>query len=313
MTGSIHVVRAGLHTTVQDVGRWGYQSQGVSVAGPMDPFHHRLANALVGNDRAAATLEVTMSGPELEFEDERLVAVTGAVFTLRLDNTVIPPRHAFVAPRGSRLQFGDRTYGARAYVAVAGGVDVPRVLGSRATHTPSGIGGWRGRAVTKGDRLPLGPVPRTRSSRVHPLAYESVFTSPAIVRVLLGPQSDRFADAAQEVLQSAPYAVTNESDRMGYRLVGPPLRHSRGADTISEPTAIGTIQVPASGQPILLMADRQTAGGYPKLATAITADIGVAGQAAPGDCLSFVVCTMDVAHTALLEAERALMAIEAAR
>lgn len=311
--GSVHVIRPGLHTTVQDVGRWGSQSHGVSVAGAMDPFSHRLANALVGNDRLAATLEVTMTGPELEFEDERLVAVTGATFALRLDGVAISSRHALVVPARSRLQFGERVRGARAYVAVAGGFDVPRVLGSRATHAPSGLGGWCGRALLKGDRLPLGAGARSRSRYIHPLIHEFPATSPAIVRVIAGPHLDRFAEGALDVLQSAPYTVANESDRMGYRLIGPVLAHSAGADTISEPTPIGTLQVPASGQPILLMADRQTAGGYAKLATAITADIGIAGQAAPADRIAFRVCTLAAAHDALLEAERVLMAIEAAR
>jgi antagonist of KipI len=278
----------------------------------MDPFHHRLANGLVGNHREAATLEVTIGGPELEFDDERLVAVAGAVFDLRLDNTEISSGRAFVVPAGARLRFGERRCGARAYVAVEGGIDVPRILGSRATHTPSGIGGWRGRMLVAGDRLPLGP-PFPRRPRRFPLAPTPAFSSPLVVRALLGPQQDRFTTEAQDVLQSAPYIVASDSDRMGYRLIGPLLTHAGRADTISEPTAIGTVQVPASGRPILLMADRQTAGGYPKLATVITADLGMAGQAAPGDALSFVLCTMADARAALLDSERTLMAYEAAR
>lgn len=308
MTASLRVVKPGMLTTIQDRGRWGLQSRGVPVAGPMDPCSHRVANALVGNDDDAATLEVTLLGPELEFDDERIVAVAGAEFELAVDGRPVPASTSFMVPAGGRLRFGQRARGARAYVGIAGGVAVPATLGSRATHLISRMGGLDGRALKAGDRLPLGDRPGrpAPAARLIP-AVTRLPQGAAQIRVLPGPQVDYFAADALDALQSAPYAVGAKSDRMGFRLEGPRLTHARGADIISDATPLGVLQVPASGQPILLMADRQTAGGYPKLATVISADIGIAGQLGPGDTLQFVVCTPREAMTALIAQERALM------
>src|SRR4051812_4255635 len=279
-------------TTVQDSGRWGYQSRGVPVAGPMDPVSHRLANALVGNGRGAALLEITLIGPELEFEDERLVAVAGADYDLSLDGRPAPPRAPFTVSAGSRLRFGTRRLGARAYLAVSGGIVVPSVLGSRSTHLVSAMGGMSGRALIAGDRLPLGDSTLPHGTALAPQsAVVALPNRQALLRVLPGPQVDYFAPDALEILQSASYIVARNSDRMGFRLDGPGLTHARGADILSDATPLGVLQVPASGQPILLMADRQTTGGYPKLATVISADMAVAGQLAPDDAIRFVVCT----------------------
>jgi antagonist of KipI len=324
------VVKPGLQTTIQDQGRWGFQSFGVPVAGPMDPCSHRLANALVGNDARAATLEITLVGPEVEFEGERVVAVTGAEFVLTLDGRVVEGgNRAFVAPAGSRLRFGSRGRGSRAYLAIAGGVAVTPTLGSRSTHLVSRTGGLDGRALAAGDRVPVGePNVVGRRQRVGGVAshrrlaggpvrggqfVEGIAALPdrhARIRVLPGPQRERFADHALDALQSAPYTIANDSDRMGFRLQGPALAHRLGADIISDATPLGVLQVPSSGQPVLLMADRQTTGGYPKIATVITADIGIAGQLGPGDTISFEVCSRPSAMAALIAQERALMAIE---
>jgi antagonist of KipI len=310
---SIHVLRPGLHTTVQDLGRWGFQSQGVSVAGPMDPFSHRFANALVGNSRDAATLEITLIGPVLEFESHCLIAITGAEFAVTVDSAPLPYAHAVRVPARARLHFGNRLRGARAYLAVDGGFDAPVVLGSRSTHVPTGIGGWNGRALQKGDRLPLGVSVRRPVAPAHRSAHaHDTLMDPAVVRVLSGPDDQLFADDALEALQSAPYAIGADSDRMGFRLRGPQLRHRDGADIISDATPTGSVQVPGSGQPILLMADRQTTGGYPRIATVISADLGIAGQRAPGDSVSFRVCTAADALAALIARENALLALDAA-
>lgn len=312
--GVVCVIKPGMLTTVQDSGRWGFQSCGVPVAGPMDPVSHRLANALVGNDRDAATLEVTLLGPELEFDDERLVAVAGAEFALTVDGRATPSNAPFIVAAGSHLRFGARGRGARAYVAIAGGVAVPKTLGSRATHLISCMGGVGGRALTAGDRLPLGdPAHLPRMVLGPQVATVELPDRHARIRVLPGPQVDYFAANALDVLQSAPYTIAQNSDRMGFRLNGPALTHARGADIISDATPLGVLQVPGSGQPIVLMADRQTTGGYPKIATVIAADIAVAGQLAPADTIAFVVCTPAEAMAALIAQERALMAVEARR
>ena len=308
---SVCVIKPGMLTTVQDAGRWGYQSRGVPVAGPMDPVSHRLANALVGNDRDAALLEVTLLGPALEFEDERLVAVTGADFDLSLDGRQVASRAPFIVSRGSHLRFGRRQLGARAYLAISGGIAVTPVLGSRSTHLVSKMGGAGGRALIAGDRLPLGDPSQPQGMVLAP--QEAIVALPdrqATVRVLPGPQLDYFTPDALDLLQSALYIVGHNSDRMGFRLEGPRLTHARGADIISDATPLGVLQVPASGQPILLMADRQTTGGYPKIATVIAADLSVVGQLAPADSVAFVVCTRADAIKALIAQERGLMALE---
>jgi biotin-dependent carboxylase-like uncharacterized protein len=212
------------------------------------------------------------------------------------------------------LQFHARRQGVRAYLAVAGGMAVRPTLGSRATHVVSAMGGLDGRALKAGDRLPLGD--RSTAGGAAPALEAPLIALPrgeARIRVLPGPQLDYFSGDALETLQSAPYVIAPNSDRMGFRLTGPRLAHSRGADIISDATPLGVLQVPASGQPILLMADRQTAGGYPKLATVITADMSVAGQLGPGDALTFTVCTPRDALAALIAQERALMALESWR
>jgi antagonist of KipI len=310
---SLHVIRPGLQTTVQDRGRWGLQSRGVPTAGPMDPCAHRLANLLAGNDADAATLEITIVGPELEFDDERVVAVAGAEFVLSVDGRSRPMHQPFTVPTGSRLRFGERRSGARAYLAVAGGVVVPPILGSRSTHLVSGMGGIDGRAAVAGDRLPLGiphgaPHAMMQPGRIPRLPEAGQATT---IRVMAGPHHDRFAAGALDALQSAPYVIRPESDRMGFRLEGPPIEHTGSADIISDATPLGVLQVPASRQPVLLMADRQTTGGYPHIATVIAADIGLAGQLAPGDLVRFELCTLDVALAALIHQEQALMAVDA--
>jgi antagonist of KipI len=317
--GLIQIVKPGMLTTIQDNGRWGFQSRGVPVAGPMDPYSHRVANALVGNTVDAATLEITLLGPELGFDDERVVAVAGAEFELTVDGNAVAAGAPFVVRAGSRLQFGRRVHGSRSYVAVSGGIVTPSMLGSRATHLVSAMGGVGGRALKAGDSLPLGPsrsngTARARASvdsSTRAISLQSrLVGSPARVRVLAGPQVEYFSPDSLDRLQSAPYVISGKSDRMGFRLDGPVLRHLRGADIISDATPLGVLQVPASGQPILLMADRQTTGGYPKIATVITADLAVAGQLGPGDRISFSLCSPRDAMAALIAQERALMALE---
>jgi biotin-dependent carboxylase-like uncharacterized protein len=310
VSATLTVLSPGLHTTVQDLGRWGHQSLGVSVAGAMDPYAHRLANAIVGNRREAATLEVTLLGPQLRFDDDRMVAVAGGWFELTLDGHVVPMGQALAARAGAVLAFGERQRGARAYVAVEGGIDVTPVLGSRSTHVATGMGGVDGRGLRAGDRIPLGSRPAAAPRRGVTPTELTGETGPIVVRVLPGPQDDRFVSDALDALVSAPYRVGVDSNRMGFRLEGPALRHRHGADVISDATPLGSIQVPGSGQPVLLMADRQTTGGYAKLATVITADIGAAAQAAPGDLLQFVLCSEADALAALVARERPLLAVE---
>ncbi|HVL65652.1 MAG TPA: biotin-dependent carboxyltransferase family protein [Vicinamibacterales bacterium] len=304
---AITVVRAGMLTTVQDLGRWGHQHLGVPVAGPMDWYAHRLANRLVGNPDDAAALEVTLIGPELATDAHVVCATAGAEFELTAGGRSIVPGEAFELRAGERLRFGPCRAGCRATLAVAGGLAVPPVLGSRATSLISRLGPFGGRALQAGDSLPVGTGPR------RPPATGAVRLAPpaggARLRVVPGPHEDRFAAGTVEDLPARRYVVTPESNRMGYRLEGPPIVHSGSADMLSDATPVGSIQVPASGLPILLMADRQTTGGYPRIATVITADLPVAGQLAPGDWIEFVPCTRRQAVEALRERVAALQGL----
>ena len=302
----VEIRKPGWLTTIQDAGRWGHQGRGVTVSGPMDWFSHRLANALVGNAESAATLEVTLTGPEIVFEDAAWFAVTGAEFPLQLNAAPVPISKGPVHARsGDTVTFGPRIRGARAYVAVAGGLLVAPVLGSRSTHVLSRFGGLEGRALRAGDRIEFGGSNKSFERRLS--AALTLPAGGARLRVLPGPHEDRFEPETVGKLHSSRYVLSPRSDRMGYRLEGSPLPWSPDAtELISSATVPGVVQVPSLGQPILLMADRATTGGYPMIATVITADLPLAGQLAPGDWIEFVPCTRHEAVAALREREDAL-------
>jgi antagonist of KipI len=282
MTGlrTLSVLSAGLLTTVQDRGRWGHQASGVPVAGPMDPVSHDAANAIVGNAPDAATLEITIVGPALRFDVAARLVVAGADLAAAVDGTPLPLSQARDVAPGAVLTFGHRRRGARAYVAIDGGVASPLVLGSRATHAVTGFG----RPLASGDVLPLGPGHQRSGLRWTPITLPA---GGARVRVRRGPQTEAATDAALAVLTRSRFVISPHSNRMGYRLTGPAIPLPPGPPMISDATFVGGIQVTPSGEAIVLMADRQTTGGYPQIATVITADVGVAGQLAPGDWLEF--------------------------
>jgi KipI family sensor histidine kinase inhibitor len=304
-TRAVTVVRAGLFTTIQDRGRWGQQASGVPVSGAMDVVSHRVANLLVGNRGDAATLEVTLVGPELRVEQETLVAIAGADLQPSIDGSAVPLGVAATCRAGSVLRFGERRSGARAYVAFDGGVDVPMTLGSRSTHVGAALGGVDGRALAAGDRLPLGRTDdEDDPSRSLPPREGPV--GGARLRILPGPQDGFFSELDFTSLERTRFVVTPQSNRMGYRLSGTIVRRATDREMISDAAFVGAIQVPPSGEPILLMSDRQTTGGYPQMATVITADLPLAGQLAPGDWVEFVRCTRAEAIAALRDQEAML-------
>ena len=275
------------------------------VAGPMDAYSLRAANLLVGNGDDAAGLEVTLLGPELQFDSASIAAVSGAQFSMTLDGVAFPFHTAVKVNAGSTLKFGERTRGAKAYLAVSGGILVPLVMGSRATHLPSGIGGLHGRALKAGDVLPIGDVVSADSVPAQPLPLP---VGEARARVLPGPHVGQFGAGALDRLASIVFRVSPQSNRLGYRLEGARVEPSgRHTELISVSMPLGGLQVPRSGEPILLMADRGTTGGYPVIAVVIAADLPVAGQLAPGDTLRFVPCTMEEALTALRHQEARLL------
>lgn len=303
---SMAVTRGGMLTTVQDLGRWGHQHLGIPVAGPMDWYSHRLANRLVGNSEDAAALEITLVGPELRPSADVACAIAGASFEVTCDGAPVIVNASFVARRGVTMKFRSRVRGARAALAVKGGFSVTPVLGSRATSLISRMGPFGGRALAAGDVLAIGSDDGAGSSGGRPLPLPE---GGARLRVIPGPHQSRFTEDAVRVLTAARFTVTPDSNRMGYRLDGAVLARTDQVEMLSDATPIGSIQVPPSGLPILLMADRQTTGGYPKIATVITADVPLAGQLAPGDWIEFVPCTRETAIEALRRREAALSGV----
>lgn len=296
------VTRAGLFTTVQDLGRYRRQRYGVSVSGAMDRVAFRLANRLVGNPDTAAGLEITVQGPDLFVEDTTMIAVTGADLSPSLTNQPLPMWTAVEIKPGDHLHFGSRKAGARAYLAVAGGIDVPVVLGSRATHIRSRLGGLDGRALRKGDHLhtchPAPDSPRYVGRTIPAHDRPPYSTSPTL-RIMKGPQADCFSSDTLETLVRSTYTISRESDRMGFRLSGHPLVLAGATEVVSDATTFGNIQVAADQQPILLMADCQTTGGYPKIASISSVDLSLAAQLLPEDAISFSWISVHEAQTQL--------------
>lgn len=297
------VVKGGWLTTVQDLGRYGYQQYGVPIAGAMDRFSAIVANRLVGNSDYAALLELTLKGPELQFEEDSVIAVTGADLSPTINGSSVPLWESIAIQRGSRLSFGTKRAGSRAYLAIADGIDVPLVLGSRSTHCASQTGGFQGRPLKPGDILLCGEnsgksvdrlIGKRLPDRLLPRYEQSI-----PLRIVPGPQQDFFLKQSLAALTEATYTVSPQSDRMGYRLSGPNIIHKGSMPFISDGTAMGALQVPSDGQPICLMADRQTTGGYPKIAVVISTDLPLAAQLAPGDSITFALCTVAEAQTAL--------------
>lgn len=299
----IEILKGGLLTTVQDQGRFGYQAYGVGISGAMDGFALAAGNLLLGNPEGAAGLEVTILGPALRFYRETRFAVTGADLAPRLNETPVSSWTVHRALRGSVLSFGPRRSGVRAYLAVAGGFDVPVVMGSRSTYLLGGFGGLEGRPLKAGDCLPPGPAPEDQKypeGFVFPENLRPPYRKNPRLRAVLGPFRDFFSAEGVETFFSEEYRITPSSDRMGYRLQGKPITRRNPGELITCGLANGTVQVPPEGQPILLLADRQTIGGYPILATLIQADLPLAAQSAPGDAVRFEAVSPDEARKTFL-------------
>jgi biotin-dependent carboxylase-like uncharacterized protein len=310
----ISIVTAGLFTTVQDAGRWGFQAYGMPVAGAMDRYAYNLANILAGNRPGAAALEMTVTGDTLRFEKPAYIAVCGADMRPTLDGVPIAPWSALFVPAGGTVSFGYAVNGCRAYLAVRGGLDVPVVLGSRSTYTRAAVGGLEGRRLKAGDTLAVGAADL---SDTRPLTLPDEFKPAAggdiTIRVLPGPQDGHFTAAGLETLFSSVYAITDEADRMGYRLDGPRVEHVGKADIVSDALPLGAVQVPGHGMPIIMMADRQTTGGYTKIGTVIGPDLAILAQAKPGDTVRLRRCDDEEAVAALRNERERCAAVAAWR
>lgn len=311
---SVRVLRPGLLTTVQDLGRYGLQHLGIVPCGAMDSYAHRMANALVGNGEASATLECTIVGPELAFEEDALVALYGAELRGKAED--LPASRPVLVPANTRIALGSAVRGSRAYLAIAGGFAAEAVLGSRSTYVPAQFGGHEGRALRSGDLLAtaaeLGALSRERFARLGPsVAAGSARTvrwsapaltlppaSELVVRAMQGRHAAQFDEASLDAFHAHAWRVSPASNRMGYRLEGPRLKRRRELEVLSEPTCLGTVQVPNDGTPIVLMADHQTTGGYPKIAEVASADVPALAQLAPGGLVRFLPCSVERAQQA---------------
>jgi antagonist of KipI len=300
---TIRIAKPGLFTTVQDFGRYGCAHLGISSAGAADPLSLRLANLLVGNDESAAALEMTLLGATLEFEEASVVALAGATCDCRVGSEQAPIHMAFDFPAGTTIKCGSMTTGARCYLAIQGGVDVPLVMGSASTFVPGGFGGIHGRRLQSGDEL---RVRRHDGLRVRSLRADAIhwLGTARRLRVTKGVQQDWFEPAEYARFLTGTYIVSEQSNRSGVRLKGEAVRPRQQAELLTEGVSLGAIQLPPDGQPIILSVDQQTTGGYPKLANVISADIHRVGQLRPRDEVRFAEVSIDEAVQAIREQDR---------
>ena len=326
---NIAVLKPGMHTLLQDAGRYGYQHSGVPVSGAMDLFSHRVANIVAGNHGDAATLEITLQGPRLEFADDALVSICGADLSPAIGNEPVPEGKAVRIRAGSVLQFGACRTGCRAYLAINGGFDVPAVMGSRSTYETAHLGGLQGRALIKGDILRAGAQQAgLYPTLTHELSHarrafaapkwsvnqhiEKLGRVPQVVRIIPGRHWDAFATAARTLLTQSAFRLGPDSNRMGFRLDGPTVLLENPLELLSEAVSFGTIQVPPGGKPIVLMADRQTTGGYPRIAEVASVDLHLLAQLKPGDSLRFELVSLAQAQALYLRREQEMVAIREA-
>ncbi|MCG7343164.1 biotin-dependent carboxyltransferase family protein [Sporosarcina sp. ACRSL] len=323
----IEVRKPGLHDTVQDLGRYGYQKFGVVAGGAMDPFSHRVANLLVGNKETEATLEMTLVGPHLLFKEDALIAICGGDLAPAIEGIAVPMWKSVFIRKGSELRFGAAKAGGRAYLSVAGGFDMPVVLGSRSTYVKARLGGLNGRAVGKGDVLHVGPPTMYSVAMEEKLASDEPFqaadwqvarhllprlSNHSEIRVMQGRQYELFDEESHYKFWNESFTVSSQSDRMGYRISGPILQLKEPMEMVSEAVTYGSIQVPADGNPIILAADRQTTGGYPKIGQLASVDSTKLAQAKAGDRLSFKEVTIEESQRLFAKQEMNLKELRAA-
>lgn len=311
--------KEGLQTTVQDLGRNGFQKYGVIVSGVMDSYAHRLANILVGNEETKATIEITLMGPHMTFLEDCLFALTGANLSPVIDGVPIKMWRPIFARKGCKLIFGKPVTGCRTYMAVAGGVAVPKVMGSQSTYIRASIGGFNGRALQRGDVIPVNDAPQQVKGFINKLSKEindrsfmqvewtlkseaiPAYQKDATVRVMEGRQAHLFSEKSKADFLNQVFQITSDSDRMGYRLKGTELTLEVHKELLSEAVSFGSIQVPPDGQPIILMADRQTTGGYPKIGQVAFIDLPKVSQLKPGETIRFEKISLEEAQKAMIE------------
>lgn len=307
--------KGGMQTTVQDCGRSGFQKYGVVASGAMDTYALRMANLLVGNGENTAALEVTLMGPAIHFGEDHIISICGGDLSPKLDDKAIRRWRAISVAKGQTLTFGHPHSGSRCYVAIAGGIEVPEVMGSRSTYLRAALGGYQGRALEAGDLLAIGKAtaaPKLAAQTDSWFVPSPPYSSEPVIRITKGRQFGLFSEDSREHFLSKAFSINSQSDRMGYRLDGPRLSLAEQQEMISEAVMFGSIQVPANGKPIILMADRQTAGGYPKIAEIITVDLPLVSQLKPGDRLRFREVSIEEAQRLLRIQEKAINCLKMA-
>lgn len=312
---TIKIKHPGLLTTIQDIGRIGSQKYGVIVSGAMDALSLRIANLLVGNDQSEGALEVTLYGTSILFNDDHLIAITGGDLQPTINGQSAPMWRPIYVKKGSTLKFHTAITGCRAYVSISGGIKVPKLLGSKSTYLKAQLGGYKGRALQSGDVLNCGKITNIGQAFMEQSQVDHVgwsvqyhswltFHQKQPIRVLKGSEYERFDDQSKDNFINKPYKITTQADRMGYHLTGEKLSLSEPFELLSETVTYGTIQIPSTGLPIILMADRQTTGGYPKIGQVITADLPKLAQMQPHHVITFNIVTLEEAEQALLKQEQ---------
>ena len=290
----IEILDGGLLTTIQDTGRYGFQKFGIPISGAMDSQSIKSANILLDNPINAACLEITVIGPKIKFLNDTFISITGANISPKINNQTTKMWESIKIKKGDILEFKELLDGMRAYIGFSGGIDVEKVMDSRSTYIQGNLGGFKGRKLETGDILKS--FENNDQSSMHLRKYKPlIYGHEHEIRIILGPQNDYFSAESISTLLNSEYKISLESDRMGYRLDGPPINHIDTPDIISDGTPNGAIQIPGDGIPIILLADRGTTGGYTKIATVISSDLPKLGQALPGDILKFNVITIEEA------------------
>lgn len=316
---AIKVLQPGMLATIQDLGRYGLQKYGVIVGGAMDANSLRIANLLVGNSEGEGTLEITLFGTSLLFESDELIAITGGNLQPTVDGEKVPMWQPLFIRKGSVLKFSAAISGCRAYVSFSGGIKIPKVMGSKSTYLRAGIGGFEGRKLQKSDVFECDKRTESGEDLFNQLQKKAAYLSWSVhytpfvtfsktqtIRFIRGSEYERFDNESLKKFFSAPYTITTYADRMGYRLDGESISLKEPFELLSEGVTFGTIQVPSNGQPIILMADRQTTGGYPKIGQVITADLPSLAQMQTNNRIYFKEVTLEEAQWALIHQEKNL-------
>lgn len=299
---ALKIINPGLFTTVQDLGRYGYESYGFTPAGVMDYESYYLANALLGNDYNCGVLELTLYGITFEVLHSTSMSSAGAEMELTINEEPFETGTAVDLVKGDIVRFGGVKKGARTYIAFSGGLDLPKELGSYSTHTRSQMGGYKGRVLKAGDILPV----KGKTVEHNFPVITKILTEDTEIRFIPGQQNDRFDSVNKRIFTESEYTLTKDSDRMGCRLEGPAVEAADDDDILSEPTQFGSIQVPKNGQPIVLLADRQTAGGYKKIGTVAKVDLPKIAQKKPGEKIAFTEVSVDEASQLYKDSLKAL-------